>query len=329
MNTFLNQRGIKLVRYDPHVHDELLADVEDWCRGHVSKEKLDEVLDVYRKRKGVEVQGEAQVKNRVGLEIHLATAIDEKALKVVGIVAWARYDKFDYLYEDASTLASRALTHLNVDEFREKMGCTKEAFSKLKSNQKDKITAEKLFEDDDFALFDQFPPDEKEVADLLILCVDPDAKKKGIGRAMLAKCLQRAQKKYSKVLINLGKNNGVVNDAMKDLAEDAGFIKIGAKFNREDLGVEMEDFKDVNGDDEVFMLMEVGDDDPGFAFFQDFLDLAKGEIGTVSCTHNKPEDFDYAPNGARYIAKTEEDDWASFCGANKGYTNPTAGNYST
>ena len=47
INTYANQRGIKIVKYHPTTHDPLLLNVGNWCNGHVGDDKINEVLDVY------------------------------------------------------------------------------------------------------------------------------------------------------------------------------------------------------------------------------------------------------------------------------------------
>jgi GNAT superfamily N-acetyltransferase len=324
ITTYANQRGIKIVKYNPLVHDDLFGNsfVEAWCKGYVSNEKVNEILDVYRVRKGLDpvLQNDAIVK-RTGLEIYLATVINKKKIKLIGIIAWSKYLPDDYLFGNLEYLKSKALRLSNSNFTISFNGLTKSEFKALETSQLEDL----LLTDEDNPKFSGISKEEeKDLGDLLILCVDSRAKTKGVGTLLFSYFLKRAAKKYSNLLVYLGQKNGSVNSKMKDLAEKYGFRTTNAYFSRGSLGIRNRIFEGSEGEKMQFLTKHT-EDELDFGVFQRNLDLTLEDLGTYTCSRNPPENFSFASNGSKYVG---ENDWDRFCGGNKGYTNPYAGNYS-
>lgn len=319
ITTFSNQRGNKFVKYNPVVHDPLFSkDVTTWCGGFVSTDKLNEVLDEYRIKDGLPTRSNTRVK-RVGLQIYLTTTVSNGTLIVTGVVAWAKYLQSDYLYGDIKLLKRKAL--LLTDKKIESLFNTTKA--KLR-NMKSDILEDLLFTDSDHPTFESVD-NVKKVGDLLILCVNPNANKSGLGRILFANFLHRAGNKYDNLLVNLGKKNGLYNPRMKSLAETFNFHVVDATFTRNNLNVEAVVFKGENGEKETFLTLDTQQELTLENNFVDYLDLDYIQLGTYTCSKNVPLDFNYATNGSKY---TSQQEWTTHCGANKGYSNPYAGNYS-
>ena len=54
------------------------------------------------------------------------------------------------------------------------------------------------------------------------------------------------------------------------------------------------------------------------------LDLTRSSIGNKTCSRAR-HGYKFAVNGSEYV---DAADWEMYCGVNKGYGNPYAGNYS-
>jgi hypothetical protein len=316
INTFANQRGVKIVKYNPNIHDDLLGDLETWCGGFVSIEKINEILNVYRNRSGMALIGDAELVPRTKLEIYLATVIKDGELLVVGIIAWAKYHKFDFLYGDLAVMKRAALA-LSVQGIQAEFGYTKAALRRLRRGQLEDL----LFENDDNPEFDGID-DTNNLGDLLMICINPDSDKSGIGRLLFAYFMQRSTKVYDNILVHLSLQNGVYNERMKTLAETFGFQETDATFTREDLKLDSIEFKGVRAEVETFLARD--DSEIDLDDLKDILDLSLHPIGNFTCSRNT-HGFTYATNGSRYVNAAE---WDTKCGANKGYSNPYAGNYS-
>lgn len=315
ITTFANQRGTKIVKYNPIVHDSLIS---NWCDGFVSIDKLNEVLDEYRIKYGLPTRSNNNRIKRIGLQIFLTTTISQGNLIVTGIVAWAKYLPVDYLYGDIKFLKRSALL-LPSNRISDLFNTTKSKFRKIKGQALDDL----LLTDVDYPSFESID-DVKQLGDLLILCVDPNANKSGLGRLLFANFLHRAGNKYSNLLVNLGKSNGSHNPRMKSLAETFDFQEIKATFTRDDLDIQEVVFKGENGEKETFLALNTQHELTLENNFVDYLDLDYLQLGTYTCSKNVPPDFNYATNGAKY---TSQQEWSTHCGANKGYSNPYAGNY--
>jgi hypothetical protein len=256
--------------------------------------------------------------------VYVVTTFDEGELVVIGVTAWARYLPTDFQYGDAKELRKHILLHTaaeiqEMEFFTSTPGTTQSLTKRRLRNLSLPQLKIALFGDTDFPEFEDVD-DNKKLGDFLVLCTDPDSKQSGIGRLLLAFAINRMAKKYTSVLLNLGKSNGQVNATMQDMAVNSfGFAKIDTTFSSERFDVENLVFRSDHGEDDVFLLRETGD--LKLTDVQTTLDLDRRVLGTLTCTRSNKTGF--SSNGSKYVdARTDQR-----CGANKGYSNPYAGNY--
>jgi hypothetical protein len=321
VTTFGNQRGIKIVKYRPLVHDPLIDST--WCRNFVSAEKWNEILDVYRERNRVPRVGD--LVSRVGLMIYVATTMRAGKLAVVGLVAWAKYYKTDYLYGDINVLKRGALRSRLVSDSDKKI---------LRNRNTPMWKVKDILEGDNDTPHFEVKEEEKwksintnDTGDLLILCVDPASSSKSVGRLLFAHFYNQASRKYGNLIINLGKanqgNRHTYNNAMMSLSRKFKFNKAKALFSHQTFGIENVEFKGENGEKETFLARSSVTSETTLRLMKRLLDLSHKPLGTVTCS--RVFHTGHAMNGSRYAT---EDEWEEKCkGRNVGYRNPYASNY--
>ena len=316
ITTFANQRGVKIVKYNPATHDVLIEDfVEAWGRGYVSLEKVTEILDVYRARRGSGVvlpqDRLDKLVERKNLNIFVATAIHKGELVVLGIIAWSNFLQGEYLYGDTKEMIRCALA-LDRNTFQENFHQTKAAFKRLSATAQKNL----VIQETDYADIEGIDVNSGE---LIFVCVNPRSKRSGIGRLLFSFFLHKAVYRYETLVLSLGAKDEVVNPRMITMVEQFGFEETPATFSRADLEMKAVPFRGQEAEDTVFYLRD--DTKLTFEDIQVFLDLDVDKIGNFCCS-NRKGGHRFAANGSEYM----QDGVA--CGANKGLYSQFAGNYS-
>lgn len=327
LTTYANQRGIKLVKYHPETHDPLLENAADWCRNHVSQEKLTEIFD--------QVRNPADVDNDVlrrRLKVYVATAFtldenDEKQLTVIGVVAFATMLSFDYLYSNVRVLKKALLALSNAQYKALFPGMSKTRLRKRAANE---ALLNDIGEDDQFPTFDDIDfadaASVRNVGELLLVCVNPDVLVRGVGRYLIAKSFHEMFVHYGTAFAELGTYNGRVNPAMQRILEEFGFEEAEATFSYPQYGIDEIDWTDANGNHQYFFTYEI--EPLTFEFIQEFLNLDQIDLGAKTCTRSaSTQNYTHATNGTKYVRNTDALAWMQYCGPNKGYSNTYSGNY--
>lgn len=320
IKTFSNQRGVKIVKYNPNIHDILIK--ESWCKGYVSSENLNQYLNVYRHKTNVP-ERELSVDNKVCkkyINIYVATIIDNKELRVLGLIVWSKYESYDHYFSNVHKLKRIALK-LSNDKFMklsEKSGGSMTKTSLKSTKEEHDLEDLLLFDTGISPEFTQFKPTSKKPGEIAIVCVDPGAKI-GIGRLLLTFAVVNMRKTFTSIMLTLGKKNNKHNSIMKRLVKQVGF-----RDDKTTLEETIYQTPNIRFEDETGTMQYMTFDDNYFKI-EDILDLNRLDLGTFTCSKRK-NGFTHAIDGSKYV---EDGEWDKYCKCgNKGWSNPYSGNLS-
>lgn len=327
INTYANQRGVKIVKYDPATHDELIGDSK-LCEGSIADEYLDTILDVIRARKNIPTRTDYQLQRVKRLQVYVATVVNREGLKVVGIVIWRDFHLDNYVYSDFKALRAKALKlrpevlleafpDVNLAKLKRNVGSTggyayHEVLDLLES-------------DTDYPKFDTgragLGPEGDLGGELSVICMKNDVQKSGIGRLLLAFAIHRMPRQYSYIISDIVKNPTQRNT--KRLFREFNFHQLKAFYENAKLRIRRWPFRNGPNVNENTLFM-YRDRPLSLDELEDVLSLTRINTGSVKCrTRRTPNVYTHALDGSLYAEAGDD----LYCGANKGYNNVYAANF--
>ena len=365
VNSFAARQGYKIVKYKPSVHDDLLQKENitgggGWSANRVSDHYMQSTMDVYRRRDkdyDIMIPGDRDSLRIKRLQIYLVMGVSDRAdrstihpLKPHGIIAWGEFNESEYTFTGKQLFKN--IKQLKSDRIQELVGIKKKKFTSRHRISRSLDAIEVLLGDItiDWEISENnFDPIKDMTCNLRFMCSNPESRKGGVGRIMLGymmAVLARPSNRYEHIIVEMAESSTTnkISKSQTALLSGINLKTISATITDERYGINKQALEDQFDDVKLhFMGGPICDIMPNI--LTKIIDLNIGsrstgrvsaptgsvnELDTISCSRKSLVDLGiaYAPNGSRYVSSVDHAvEYARKCGANKGWTNPYAGNY--